>query len=159
MLIYNVSSIYSVSLNDPIAHRSLIPNLGGNIFKFSPLGSFHCGVVETNLTSIHQYLALLIRSGIWYCREQWLGHGWSLDPTLLWLWHRLVDVAPVRTPAWEIPYDLGEALKKYICTYIFTISYDVSCGFFINGLFYVELCSLYVYFLKSFYQKWVLNFI
>ena len=35
-----------------------------------------------------------------------------LDPTLLWLWCRLVAAAPIRPPAWEPPYAMGAALEK-----------------------------------------------
>ena len=31
---------------------------------------------------------------------------------LLWLWHRLAAAAPIRPLAWELPYAMGEALKK-----------------------------------------------
>ena len=34
--------------------------------------------------------------------------GW--DPMLLW--YRLAAVAPVQPVAWELPYDMGAALKK-----------------------------------------------
>ena len=35
-----------------------------------------------------------------------------LDPTLLWLWHRLAATASIRPLAWEPPYTLGVALKR-----------------------------------------------
>ena len=41
----------------------------------------------------------------------------------------------------------------------FTIEYDVSYGVIIYGLYYVEVYSLYVHFLESFYHKWMLNFV
>ena len=34
------------------------------------------------------------------------------DPELLWLWHRLADVALIRPLAWEAPYALDGALKS-----------------------------------------------
>ena len=34
------------------------------------------------------------------------------DPTLLWLWRRLVAAAPIRPLAWEPPYAEGAALEK-----------------------------------------------
>ena len=37
-------------------------------------------------------------------------HG--LDLVLLWLWHRLAAVAPIRPLAWEPPYALAAALKR-----------------------------------------------
>ena len=40
-----------------------------------------------------------------------------------------------------------------------TIENDVCCGFVLYGLYYVEVSSLYVHFLDSFYHKWVLNFV
>ena len=39
------------------------------------------------------------------CRCSW-------DPVLLWLWHRLAAIAPTRPLAWELPYAMGEALKR-----------------------------------------------
>ena len=41
-----------------------------------------------------------------------VGPRCSSDPMLLWLWYRLVAVAPIRLPAWELPYAEGLALKK-----------------------------------------------
>jgi len=35
-----------------------------------------------------------------------------MDPTLLWLWSRLVAVAPIQPLPWELPYVEGAALKK-----------------------------------------------
>ena len=40
-----------------------------------------------------------------------VGRSCGLDPTLLWLWHRLAAVAPIRPLAWEPPYAAGAALK------------------------------------------------
>ena len=42
---------------------------------------------------------------------------------------------------------------------VFTIENDVGCGFVIYGLYYVEVNSVYAYFLEGFYDKWVLNFV
>ena len=36
----------------------------------------------------------------------------SLDLALLWLWHRLAAIAPIRPLAWEPPYATGVALKR-----------------------------------------------
>ena len=41
-----------------------------------------------------------------------VGHRRSLDPALLWLWHRPAAVAPIGPLAWELPYAMGVALKK-----------------------------------------------
>ena len=35
---------------------------------------------------------------------------------------------------------------------------DISCGFVIYALYYVEIWSLFAHFLENFYYKWVLNF-
>ena len=42
---------------------------------------------------------------------------------------------------------------------LFTIRYDVSCGFVINGLYYVELCLLFTNSVENFYHEWMLNFV
>ena len=39
-------------------------------------------------------------------------HRHGSDPTLLWLWHRLVAIAPIRPLAWEPPCATGAALEK-----------------------------------------------
>ena len=39
---------------------------------------------------------------------------------------------------------------------VFNIENNVCCGFFIYGIYYVEVGSLYAHFLES-YHKWVLN--
>ena len=36
----------------------------------------------------------------------------GLDLALLWVWHRLAAAALIRPPAWELPYAMGEALKR-----------------------------------------------
>ena len=41
-----------------------------------------------------------------------VGHRYSLNPALLWLWCRLAAVAPIRPLAWELPYATGETLKR-----------------------------------------------
>ena len=40
-----------------------------------------------------------------------VGGRCGLDPTLLWLWHRPVAVAPIRSLAWEPRYAMGVVLK------------------------------------------------
>ena len=42
---------------------------------------------------------------------------------------------------------------------LFTTEHEVSCWFVINGLYYVEICSLYTHFDESFYHEWMLNFV
>ena len=41
-----------------------------------------------------------------------VGHRHSLDPMLLWVWHRLAATAPIQLLAWELPYIRGAALKR-----------------------------------------------
>jgi len=48
---------------------------------------------------------------------------------------------------------------KEMCLQIFIIEYDVSYGFIIYSLYYVEVCSFYAHFVESFYHKLMLNFI
>ena len=54
-----------------------------------------------NLTSIHEDVDLI--SSL----TQWIK-----DHTLLWLWCRPVDTAPIQPLAWESPYAVGMAQKK-----------------------------------------------
>ena len=41
-----------------------------------------------------------------------VGHKCGSDPTLLWLWCRLVATDPIGPVAWEPPYAAGTALKR-----------------------------------------------
>ena len=41
-----------------------------------------------------------------------VGRRRGSDPALLWLWCRPAETAPIRSLAWEPPYDEGAALKK-----------------------------------------------
>ena len=36
----------------------------------------------------------------------------GLDPVSLWLWCRPAAAAPIQPLAWELPYDVGAALKR-----------------------------------------------
>src|SRR5574337_500988 len=49
--------------------------------------------------------------------------------------------------------------RKRKCFQFFTIEDNVCCGFVIYSFYYVEVCSFYSCFLKSFYHKWMLNFV
>ena len=40
------------------------------------------------------------------------GRRRSLDLALLWLWCRLVAIAPISPLAWEPPHGMGVALKR-----------------------------------------------
>ena len=41
-----------------------------------------------------------------------VGHRRGSDPALLWLWRRLVAIAPIGPLAWEPPYAAGATLEK-----------------------------------------------
>ena len=41
-----------------------------------------------------------------------VGHRCGSNPTLLWLWHRLVAIALIRPLDWEHVYAMGVALEK-----------------------------------------------
>ena len=41
-----------------------------------------------------------------------VGRRRSLDLALLWLWHRLAAVAPIRPLTWEPPYAVASAALK-----------------------------------------------
>ena len=41
-----------------------------------------------------------------------VSHRPGSDPVLLWLWHRLVAMAPIGPLAWEPPHATGAALEK-----------------------------------------------
>ena len=41
-----------------------------------------------------------------------VGHRRSLDPMLLWLWHRPAATAPIQPLAWEPPYAVGVWQEK-----------------------------------------------
>ena len=59
----------------------------------------------------------------WPCSVGWgssvavssgVGRRHSSDPVLLCLWIRLASVAPIPPLAWELPFAMGEALKRHI---------------------------------------------
>ena len=57
-------------------------------------------------------LASLSGLRIQRCMSCGVGRRRHSDPALLWLWHGLTAVAPMRPLAWEPPYAMGAALKK-----------------------------------------------
>ena len=42
---------------------------------------------------------------------------------------------------------------------LLSFEYNAGYRFVINGLYYVEVCSLYTNYIDIFYHKWMLNFI
>ena len=78
--------------------------------------SSHCGSVVTNPTSIHEDEGLM--PGLAQCVKDLalpLSCGavcrCSLDPVLLWLWHRSAAVTLILPLAWELPYASGAVRK------------------------------------------------
>ena len=55
-----------------------------------------------------------------------VGRRHGLDPTLLWLWCRPADAALIQPLAWELPYAMGEALKRQKKFLIFTTYQDIT---------------------------------
>ena len=58
-------------------------------------------------------LALLSWLRIRHYQELWCRLQTCSDPALLWLWCRPAATAPIRLLAWEPPYAVGVALKRY----------------------------------------------
>ena len=58
-----------------------------------------------------------------------VGHRRSLDPKLLWLWHRLAAIALIRPLAWELPYASGAALKRQRKKKLFSFAASLSTYF------------------------------
>ena len=80
-------------------------------------GRSHCGAVETNTTSIHEDVGSnpwppSVGRGSGIAVSCGIGRRRGSDPTLLWLWHRPVAVAPIRPLAWEPPHASGVAQEK-----------------------------------------------
>ena len=60
-----------------------------------------------------------------------VGHRFSLDLALLWLWHRPAAVAPIRPLAWKPPYAMGVALKRQKTKKKIYVTYNVV---FVSGV-------------------------
>ena len=42
-----------------------------------------------------------------------VGRRHGLDPMFLWLWYRLAAVVLIQPLAWELPYAVGAAIKRW----------------------------------------------
>ena len=101
----------------------VIHNLKATCFQkliFNEIISFwrsHHGLVEMNLTSIHEETGSIpgLTQWGWGSRVAvtcGVGHRRGLDLVLLWLWCRLVATAVIQPLALEPPYAVGTTLKK-----------------------------------------------
>ena len=78
-----------------------------------------------------------------------MGCRGSLDPTLLWLWHRLATIAPIQLRAWEFLYATDAAPKRQKKKKKKKKSYILSIYFFwIHYMFIIYLAP-------STYQVWL----
>ena len=59
-----------------------------------------------------QFLVWISDLSIWSYLELWCSLQMCLDPTLLWLGHRLATAALIQPLAWELPYAAPTALKR-----------------------------------------------
>ena len=145
-----------VRVNIPVLFQISV----GRFFRFSgvPIVAQQKWIQLVSMRMTVWSLASLSGSGIWHCCGCG-SHRCGLNPAWLWLWHRPVAVAPIWPLAWELPYATSVTLKSKKKNQLFTIEYYTGCGFVINSCYYVEICSLYTHFRKSFCHEWMLNFI
>ena len=68
------------------------------------------------LTSIHEDMGSIPGlggvQGSTVAMYHGVGHRYSSDMALLWLWCRLAAAAAIRPLDWELPFVIGVALKK-----------------------------------------------
>ena len=69
----------------------------------------------TNPTRNHEVAGLVPALAQWVNDPACCGVGCrrGSDPALLWLWRRPVATAPIGPLAWEPPYAMGAASKKW----------------------------------------------
>ena len=77
-----------------------------------PTGSSHRSSAEINLTSIYEDAGLIPGLAQWVAVSGGVGHRFSSDPLLLWLWCRPAAAALIQPLAWELPCARGAAQKK-----------------------------------------------
>ena len=70
----------------------------------NPTRNYEVSGTIPGLTLWVKNLALPVSCGV--------GRRCHSDLALMWLWHRLAAVAPIRLLAWEPPYAAGAALKR-----------------------------------------------
>ena len=84
-----------------------------NMFTWSSL----CGAAETNPIRNHEVVEFdpwprSVGKGSGVAMTYDVGHRQGSDLALLWLWHKLAAVAPIRPLVWEPPYSMGAALRR-----------------------------------------------
>ena len=80
------------------------------LIKLESFWSSHRAAVMS-LTSIHEDVGLIPGLHPWI-KGSGIAVSYGSDLPLLWLWHRLAAVTPIRLLAWELPCALGAALKR-----------------------------------------------
>ena len=95
------------------ASITLIPKSSKDITKGVPT----VAQWDKNPNSIHEDVCSISGLARWVKESDiatscGIGHGRSLDLTLLWLWYRLAATTLMRPLAWECPYAMGVALKR-----------------------------------------------
>ena len=122
-------------------HSFLIASLGFTMYRIMSSGNMAV------LLLLYQFGFLLFLFLLW----------------LLWLW--LPKLCGIKHSFIGFSGDSGhhsfDSDVKEKCFQVFNSDYDVSCGFVLYGLYYVEVCFLYAYFLESFLfsnYKQMLNF-
>ena len=87
------------------------------MLKKYQLWSSHCGSTVTHPIRIDEDSDLFPGPTHWVkessvAKSCGVDRRHGLDPTLLWLWCRLMATAPILPLAWELPYTEGAALKR-----------------------------------------------